>query len=56
MPKKQNNLTKPTKATKLAVTESSAQEIFVGYEDFLRDLKTRIRSTQSKQQLQSIQK
>jgi predicted nuclease of restriction endonuclease-like (RecB) superfamily len=48
MPKKQNETTKPTKATKSAVAKNSATEILAGYEDFLQDLKTRIRSTQIK--------
>ena len=48
MPKKQNEITKPIKATKSAVAKNAAKEILAGYEDFLRDLKTKIHSTQIK--------
>jgi hypothetical protein len=48
MPKKQSRTTKQSKATKSAMTKSSAKEFLAGYEEFLHDLKTRIRSTQIK--------
>lgn len=48
MPKKPNNYTKPAEAAKPTLAKSSAKEILAGYEEFLRDLKTRIRSAQIK--------
>ncbi|MBS1809215.1 MAG: DUF1016 domain-containing protein [Acidobacteria bacterium] len=53
MPKKQtkatkpNNTTKQTKVNKLTVAPHTAQEVLVGYDDFLRDVKMRICSAQS---------
>jgi predicted nuclease of restriction endonuclease-like (RecB) superfamily len=48
MTKKQNKPIKPANTMKPTVSKSTAKEILAGYEEFLRDLKTRIRSTQIK--------
>ena len=51
MSRKQNTSIEPAKATKAAIAKNAAKEIPAGYDDFLRDVKTHIRSAQKKAKL-----